>query len=58
MRVASVSAVSPTTTGTAIDERAAPDRDRIREQQQRAAEQRQVQPARQSGVGSRIDRRV
>jgi hypothetical protein len=58
MRVASVAAVSPTTTGSAIDERAAPDRDRIREQQERAAEQRQVQPARQTGVGSRLDRKV
>ena len=58
MRIASVSSVSPTTTGVPADDRVAQDRDRIREQQQQEAARRQVQPAKESGRGAVVDRRV
>jgi hypothetical protein len=58
MRVASVSSVAPTTTGTALDERAAIDRDRAQQQRLVEQERRQVQPAAAPGTGARLDRRA
>ena len=58
MRIASVSSVSPTTTGVPADDRVAQDRDRIREQQLQAEQRRQVQPAREGRQGEGVDRRV
>jgi hypothetical protein len=58
MRVASVSSVAPTTTGTALDERTAIDRDRAQQQRQVEQERRQVQPAAAPGTGARLDRRA
>ena len=58
MRVASVSSVAPTTSGIPLDERAAIDRDRARQQQQVEQERRQVQPAAAPGTGARLDRRA
>jgi hypothetical protein len=58
MRVSSVSAVDPTTTGTPVNDRAALDRDRVRQDRQRSEEQARVQPAASPGTGTRLDRRA
>lgn len=58
MRVSSVSAVDPTTTGIPVNERAAIDRDRAREDRQRLQEQVRVQPAPSPGSGTQVDKRA
>lgn len=58
MRISSVSAVDPTTTGTPVNDRSAIDRDRARDERIRREEQTRVQPSPQPGTGSRLDRRA
>ncbi len=58
MQVPSVASVSPITTGTPLNERAAIDRDRKREDALREARQQEVQSALPPGVGGRLDRKA
>jgi hypothetical protein len=58
MRISSVSAVDPTTTGTPVNDRAAIDRDRARDDRQRLEEQTRVQPSPAPGTGTQVDRRA
>jgi hypothetical protein len=58
MRISSVSAVNPTTTGTPVNDRAAIDRDRDRDERIGRGEQVRVQPSARPGTGTQVDRQA